>query len=426
MACSIARRLAIALAAVGLAAGGPSTAAGGSIEFTAPRRLATVVGSSVAQITVTPPDGASIVRVSFSVDGSAAGTRTSPPWSFPWSAGDGTAGHELSAVAAFSDGTEARATVATSRLAINETDEVALVNVYAIARAAKGDYVTDLTGDDFRVFENDHPQKVDRFYSERRPLRIAIVLDTSLSMEGDKLKSAITSAVEFLDVLQPGDEGMVIAFSDQVHFLQDLTSNRSELEAAVRKVAAGGGTALYDALFKAAERLAEFDGRRVLLVLSDGRDEAANGLEPGSLHTLEEAQERALRNDVMVFAIGLGRSLARDAKALREDPAARADEMDFYGRKALVTILGTLAETTGGSASFSPSPGQLRKSFQAVASDLRHQYGLAYRSDDKRHDGAWRAIKVTVTRPNVQVTNRKGYYAPSDVPVPRTKTKLRP
>jgi VWFA-related protein len=118
--------------------------------------------------------------------------------------------------------------------------------------------------------------------------------------------------------------------------------------------------------------------------------------------------------------------LARDAKALKDNPTARAEELDFFGRTPLVTILDSLAQTTGGTAVFSPGTGQLRRSFEQVAADLRHQYALAYRSDDKRHDGAWRAIKVLVSRPGVSVTNRKGYYAPSDTPGPRSKAKLRP
>jgi Ca-activated chloride channel family protein len=404
----------------------PSRESGPTLEFVAPRRLATVVGPSLAQLAVTPPAGATVVSVAFYVDGEPAGTKSDPPWSFPWDAGEGAAGHRLTAVAVFSDRTEARAAVTTSRIAINETVEVALVNVYAIARNAKGGYITDLAAEDFKVWENEHPQAIDQFSAERRPLRIAIVLDSSLSMEGEPLKAAIAAAVEFLNVLQPGDEGLVIGFSDDVRILCDLTSNRSEMDAAIRKVQAKGGTSLYDAIFMASERLAEFDGRRVMVVLSDGRDQADNGLEPGSLHTLEEARDRALRNEVMVFAIGLGRSLARDAKALRENPTARAEELDFYGRKPLVTILDALAETTGGTAVFSPGAGQLRRSFEQVANDLRHQYAIAYRSDDKRHDGTWRAIKVVVSRPGIAVTNRKGYYAPSDGTLPRKKTMGQP
>jgi VWFA-related protein len=404
----------------------PIYAAEPGIQFSTPRRQATIVGPSKAQVEVVPPAGATVVRVGFFVDGAAAGSKAAPPFSFEWDAGDGALAHRLDAVATFSDGTEARATVTTSRLTINATEEVALVNLYAIAKGPKGAYVNDLQQSDFRIFENGNPQAIERFSAERRPLRIAIVLDTSLSMEGDKLKSAIDSAVAFLDILQSGDEGLVVTFSDEAAVRRDLTSNRGELESAIRSVQARGGTSLYDAIFKASQRLAEFDGRRVLLLLSDGRDEAASGLEPGSLHTLQEARDRALRDEVMVFAIGLGKEVARDAKALEENPTARATALDFYGRQALVTILRSLAETTGGTAVFAPGAGQLRKSFDQVAEDLRHQYALAYTSDDPKHDGAWREIKVQVLRPGVAVTNRKGYYAPSDIPVRRSNTKLRP
>jgi Ca-activated chloride channel homolog len=397
------------------------------VRFVVPRRVATVIGPTLAELDVVPPAGATIVKVSLLVDGKPAGTKTAPPWSFRWDAGDGSVGHALEARAAFSDGTEASATLATSRLVINASAEVALVNVYAIARDGRKGYVTDLTKDEFRVFENDRPQVIDRFSPERKPLRIAIVLDTSLSMgDGGKLDAAIDAAIEFLDLLEPGDEGLVIGFSDSVTVLQDLTSNRSELSAAIRKVTASGGTALYDAIFRASERLAQFDGRRVLLLLSDGRDEAANGLEPGSLHTLDEARDRTLHNDVMVFAIGLGRPLAKDAKTLRDNSTAAASEVDFYGRQPLVTILSSLAETTGGAVVFSPGAGQLRRSFAAIATDLRHQYSLAYRSDDSRHDGTWRAIRVVVDRPGITVTNRLGYYAPSDLPGRRRPSSAPP
>lgn len=389
----------------------------GAVRFVSPRPLATVVGSAVAELAVVPPPGTRVVRVRLLVDGKAAGERLAPPWTFPWNAGDGSTGHALVAVATFSDGTEGRTGISTSRLQINSVEEVSLVNVYAIVRDARGRYVDDLAKSDFAVSENGRPQKLDRFSSERRPLRVAIVLDTSHSMgEGKKLQSAIDAAVEFLAALEPGDEGLVIGFSDGVKVLQGLTSDHQALETAIRGVKAAGGTALYDAIDRASESLARFEGRRVLLLLSDGRDEAANGLEPGSLHTLEEARDRALHEDVMIFVIGLGRSLAKDARALKDNPDAPVSEMDFYGRRPLAEILTELADTTGGVVEFSPSAGELRRSFESVADDLRHQYTLAYAPLDRTRDGSWRAIKVTVDRPGVTVTNRKGYFAPSDKP----------
>jgi VWFA-related protein len=152
----------------------------------------------------------------------------------------------------------------------------------------------------------------------------------------------------------------------------------------------------------------------VLVLLSDGRDEAASGLEPGSLRTLDEALDRAIRNDVMVFVIGLGSQIARDARRLEDDPRAQVSEYDFYGRAPLASILKRIADTTGGRAIFTSSAGRIRKAFEDVADDLRHQYAIAYRSDDPHRDGAWREIRVTTARPGVTVSSRTGYYAPKD------------
>jgi VWFA-related protein len=219
-------------------------------------------------------------------------------------------------------------------------------------------------------------------------------------MEGEKLQAARAAALEFLTALEPGDEGTVVTFSDTVRIVQDLTADRNALAAAIRKAEAQAGTALYDAIWRTSNQLEKFDGRRVLVLLSDGRDEASSGLEPGSLHTLDEAMDRALRNEVMIFAIGFGKNL--DA------------ELDFYRRQTLADVFKKLAEPTGGRVIFSSRASKLSRAFEVVAEDLRHQYSLAYISDDPRHDGAWRQIRLTSTRPNVKVTGRRGYFAPLD------------
>jgi hypothetical protein len=112
--------------------------AGGVVQFVTPRRFATAVGTATATIQVVPPKRATILSVALFVDGAPVGTTSSPPWMFFWAAGDGTAEHKLDAVARFSDGSQARASVTTSRLIVNESEEVALGNLYAIARGAKG------------------------------------------------------------------------------------------------------------------------------------------------------------------------------------------------------------------------------------------------------------------------------------------------
>jgi Ca-activated chloride channel family protein len=394
----------------------PTGAAGdgaGTIRFVTPRRFATSVGPSTATLDVSAPAGATIVSVAFSADGVAVGTAHAPPWTFSWEAGDGTSEHKLDAIAKFSDGTEARASVTSGRRIAIDHDVATPVKVYAVARGAKGAYVDDLAPAELRVFENGRPQVVEIVSTERQPLRIAIVLDASSSMEGEKLNAEVASAVAFLDVLQPDDEALVVSYADQVSVLQEPTSDRRKLEAAIRSVAAKGGSALYDAIYGASQRLAALKGRRVLVLLADGRDEAAVGRKRGSVHTLEEAQDRALRSDLTVFVIGLGTYLAHDAKALAENPAARALEVDLDSRRPLAPMLASLAATAGGSALFTPRSEQLRQSFESVAEDLRHQCQLVYDSDDTKKDGAWREIKVVADRPDVVLTYRKGYFGPS-------------
>ncbi len=361
---------------------------------------------------MSPPEGVRAERLVIAVDGKPIATLAAPPWKAPWEAGDGLDSHEIEAELLLSDGSRARAAIRTSPLKVDQFEEVALVNIYAVVRNPRGEYVNGLSRGDFRITENGRPQEIDRFATERKPLRVGIVLDTSLTMKGGKLDAARDAARDFLDVLEPGDEGVLVTFSDAVEVRQDLTGDKAALAAAIGKTEALGGTALYDAIFRTADLLERFEGRRVMVLLSDGRDEAASGLEPGSLHTLDEALDRALRNEVMIFAIGFGRRLD--------------EEMDFYGRESLESILKRLGESTGGGALFSARTGQLRRAFQSVAADLRHQYSLAYVSDDRRHDGSWREIHVSTTRPDLRVAARQGYFAPSDTaPAPRPRRPQR-
>ena len=372
-----------------------------SVSFLTPRSFATVVGKGEIELAVETPPGARAERVVVSVDGKKIATLTGPPWKTAWDAGEAIEPHFLEAVAYFSNGAEARASLSTSALKIDYYEQVSLVNVYAIVRDAKGRYVADLPKERFFLAENGRPQVIQRFSDEWKPLRVAFVLDTSLSMQDDdKIEAARNAARSFLDILGPQDQGMVVAFHDRVEVLQDLTPDRDKLAAAIVGTHAQGGTALYDGIWKAADLLDRAEGRRVMVLLSDGRDEAANGLEPGSFHNMNEALDRALRSETMIFAIGFGRNLAA--------------EFDFSRRYSLESILRNLSESTGGRAIFSSRVGKLKSVFMEVADDLRHQYSLAYKSDDPRRDGTWREIRLRTDRPDLVVVARRGYFAPKD------------
>jgi VWFA-related protein len=380
----------------------PAAAAepGSMIEFVSPRHLSTAIGPTSIEIRLNIPHNATVEKLTIRADAKHLVTLVSPPWTAVWEAGDGSRGHRLDAVLYLSDGRQDQAFVRTSALRINQFEEVGMVNLYPVVRTRGGTYVNDLKREDFRILESGTLQRISRFTTERKPLRIAIVLDTSLTMEGKKLLNAKNAAKELLSILEPGDEGMVVSFSDDVRVLQEITSERKLMSDSIAGVNAGGGTALYDAVWRTSRKLEEFDGRRVLVLLSDGKDEDASGFGPGSLHTLEEAMNQALRSEVIIFSIGLGRRLGA--------------ELDREGRLTLKEILRKLAVETGGRALISPGAAGLRGAFKDVADDLHNQYSIAYISTDENRDGKWRRIEMSTPGRDLEVSCRKGYFAPLD------------
>lgn len=373
-----------------------SSLAGADVKFLSPTFNATVLGPSEIRLDIRTTGGVTVERVEILIDDQPFAVLRAEPWVTPWDAGDGSVGHGIHAVVYLSDGTEERAFVRTSRLRIDQVEEVDLVDLYMVVRGPDGRYVDGLDADDFVLLEDGAEQTIKRFSSEPKPLSVSIVLDTSMTMRGKKLESAVDSARMFLKALDSRDEAMVVTFSDRVRVLQELTQDIADLSAAIGTVEAHGGTALYDGVWKAADRLRDRDARRVMILLSDGRDEASNGLEPGSLHTLQEALDHALRCEVMVFAIGYGKDL---------------DRLDFYERHTQADILSMFGDYTGGRVLFPKRTGTLRKAFESVAQDLRHQYGLAYSSTNREFDGGWREITVLPRERDMSVVTRSGYFA---------------
>ncbi len=383
-----------------------------SVRFVRPRHLQTILGPTTFEAEVSLPRGVTVQQLLFTVDGVAVAALDSPPWKAEWDAGDSGSGYRLEVIARLSDGTEVSQVIATTELRINQRADVDLVNLYPVVRDGSGRYVTDLTKDSWVVTERGKPQTVTRFTTEPRPLRVGVVLDTSLSMaKGERLESAQQAALGFLDSLEQGDEGMVVTFNDKVRVSQDFTADRKLLADAILATTAHGGTALYDAVWRAARMLEGLDARRVLIVLSDGRDEATSGFEPGSLHTLEEALDQALRSEVMVFAIGLGKNLDRECtQNWSMVPGGNDGRGCPHG--SLKDVLERLSDSTGGRLLLSQSARRLRNAFDNIAGDLRNQYSIAYTSTDSNRDGTWRNIEISIKgRPDVRVISRDGYFA---------------
>jgi VWFA-related protein len=199
----------------------------------------------------------------------------------------------------------------------------------------------------------------------------------------------IAAAHAFTATLRPEDELAVVLFADKSTFAHDLSTDRNMTREAIDEYKASGGTALYDAVGDALLRLKRSDRRRVVVVMTDGRDEDNPGTGPGSVRKLPEVFDLIKDTGAAVFPIGLG-------------------------SKVDTAVLQQFADLSGGRALLSPDVSQLAQEFQNVLEDLRRRYMVAYTSTNTDHDGKWRNVDIKITSaPNVRVRSTAGYTAPA-------------
>jgi len=270
---------------------------------------------------------------------------------------------------------------------------VDLVNVIFTVTDKKGRFVKDLKQSDFKVLDNDRaPAKILGVKAETDlPLRVGLLVDASNSVR-DRFTFEQESAIEFLNsIIRPhSDRAFIIGFDTTAEVTQDFTDNTEKLSKGVRALRAGGGTALYDALYYACrDKLLKTDQnssvRRAIILLSDGEDNQ-------SRVTREEAVEMAQRAEVIVYAISTNTSGVK-----------------LHGDK----VLERLAEATGGRAFFPFKVQDVANAFSEIQDELRSQYQLAYKPADFRADGRYHSIEILAeNHKNLKVRARKGYFAP--------------
>jgi Ca-activated chloride channel family protein len=368
------------------------------VRFLSPTRDSVVFGPTRIEVEVVPGD-AEVEKVEIRVDGKLIASLVQPPYEIVWTSGSAVRAHRFQAWAYDAEGRRGMAEVHSRFLPAGEVVEVVLVNLYAAVVDPQGDPVDGLSKADFELFEDGVPQTIEAFSTDAGALNIALVVDTSRSMRDTRIEAARKAAHAFLERMAPEDRAMILAFNEELEEVREWTSSRGSLDKGLEALETGGGTALYDALYGAASRLQSVQGRKGMILLSDGRDESYDGLGPGSLRTFEEALEAVARSEVTLYTIGLGRNLDR--------------EMDFTGRHTLEELLERAAARTGGRSYFSSHPRQLKKVYEEVSRDLRHQYWLSYYPDLSRRDGKWREIELRVRNPQFEVRTRAGFFAPS-------------
>jgi len=253
-------------------------------------------------------------------------------------------------------------------------------------------YVTDLEEADFEIYEDGLKQQTTFFSKVQQPIALAVLLDTSASMEG-KLETAQEAAIGFARRIRPRDLMEVIDFDAQVTILQAFTGDVPALERAIRQASVNGSTSLYNAIYISLKdlkkaRLADAEIRReAIIVLSDGDDTS-------SLVDYDEVLDVAKRSNTVIYAIGLKQSAgARDFR-----------QAEF--------VLKQLAQETGGRAFFPGTVAELSKIYEQISQELSSQYALGYVSKNQARNGAWRRVSIRVTRPGLTGRTRLGYYAP--------------
>ncbi len=272
--------------------------------------------------------------------------------------------------------------------------EVPLVNIIFSTLERDNRPVPGLTMDDFLVFEDRKPQKIEYFSQltegSEIPLTIALLIDTSGSVR-TKLDNEKETAAEFLKSIlrKSKDEALIIQFDSEVRLVQDFTDDTERLVRALNSLEAGNSTSLYDAIYLAVEEKLKGEiGRRVIVVITDG-DDTASKLKK------ENAIEAAQRSDVLIYGIGV-----------------RSRE---FG--ANFGVLKRFAEETGGGF-FSPQARmtEIQAAFKAIGEELKGQYSLAYTPENRANDGTFRAVEIRCKLKGVRVRARRGYYAPNSKP----------
>jgi Ca-activated chloride channel family protein len=267
--------------------------------------------------------------------------------------------------------------------------DVNLVGVIASVLDQNNRPVPDLQQDQFEIYEEGKPQKIEVFEPEtQQPLDLALMIDSSLS-EVKELQFETDAAARFIgQVVRPTDRVGIFEFSDTVTQLASFSSNVPQLQAAVRRVIPGDGTALYDAVYLGSDALgkAPTDRRKVLILITDAGETTSRA-------DFETARRAALRAEALLYTIVIR-------------PVKNENGRNTAGEHALETI----ADSTGGAMFYPDEISQLDAIFDRINRELRTQYRLGYYPQPRPPQGAYRSVEVRV-KGNYKVRYRKSYYS---------------
>lgn len=264
-----------------------------------------------------------------------------------------------------------------------------LVSLFVTVTDAQRRLIPDLLEQDFEILDNDKPQPIVFFENQAQPISVVVMLDTSGSMTGN-IELLKLAAEQFLLRLFPGDKAKVGAFNDKIEVSARFTSDRDDLIAELKNLDYGNGTRLFDALGISLDELKGIEGRKVVLVFTDGEDTA-------SRTSLGSSIERARAEEVMVYSIGLESEYFNGQRMVRSRPDGG---------------LRRISNETGGGYFELKKTADLAPTFTRIAQELHSQYVLGF--TPTQLDNRVHKLAVRVKQPGMTARARRSYVAAAD------------
>lgn len=279
-----------------------------------------------------------------------------------------------------------------------------LVTVVTGISAGQNSPSTKLNQEDFEILEDGVPQELASFArTDDVPLRLIMLFDTSSSVKNQLHFERRAAAKFFERLLRPQDQAALFAVSTDVTVIQDFTNKTRQLTDATKVLQAKGATSLYDAIYLAAGYLKLTQGRRILVIVSDGGDTTSRA-------KLSEALQQAQAADVVIFNLFTG--LITNSQNIRDLAAERA--MQTLTSETGGEIYAPKMALNGTEIDEDKSLKNLDEAFEQLAEQLRTQYTLRFYSTNDIRDGKFRRLSVKVKKPGYKVRARAGYYAPKN------------
>lgn len=341
-----------------------------------------------------------IERVSFYVDGVVVAELTQPPYNVSVDVGQENSGHRIEVVAYAVTGTTGSTAIETPAFRVDEEVLINLQQLY-VTVSRGGERVLDLTRDDFAVLDQGRRQDLVTFARGDIPFTAVVLLDSSISMRGAPLRSALSGAEAFLTSMDRLDEGKLLVYSDRILLSTPFTTFPEVLTAGLGNVEATGGTALNDHLYLGLKQLEERQGRRVVILLSDGVDSH-------SVLSASDVALKARRSQALIYWLRLpyrgkfpaeGKDLPGISTVWRNPEQYRSEYQ----------LLKDSIEESGGRVQDLASLDEIETAFRDILAELRDQYVLGFYPRDLRHNGSWREIEVRVRDRSLDVRCRDGY-----------------